>query len=232
MEFKSLSWDSEFFGFAVGQLNGDPGKTSLHEIYKEMAAKNIRLAYYSSETEILFPQHPLYSSQLMDIKVTYIKDVVIAGCDENVQSYINDFPEEKLISLAVESGIYSRFKKDPDIPLSKYEELYKQWIVNSVNKKIADEVLVYETRQGIAGFVTVGSKCGRADIGIIAVDRNHRGHGIGKALMRSAENLNLHNYQSIQVVTQGANLPAIKLYESCGYVLEKVEYFYHLWKKP
>ncbi len=38
-------------------------------------------------------------------------------------------------------------------------------------------------------------------------------------------------YKSIQVVTQGDNIPACKLYESCGYTIESVELFYHIWKK-
>jgi dTDP-4-amino-4,6-dideoxy-D-galactose acyltransferase len=229
--FEELSWDTDFFGFGVGRLHGDMSQTRLPEIYKEMAAKNIRLAYYFSEKAVAFPQNRLYHAQLMDIKVTYLKDVDVHACDEHVQPYSKEYPDAKLIALAIESGVYSRFKKDEAIPVSKYEELYKMWIVNSVNKKIANEVLVYKIGNIIAGFVTIGEKNKRADIGIIAVDSEFRGRGIGKALMISAEYVASSNFKIIQVVTQGSNTAACKLYTSCGYSIESVFYVYHLWKK-
>ena len=110
--------------------------------------------------------------------------------------------------------------------------MYTLWMINSINRKIAKEVLVFTEGNDIAGFVTLGEKNNRADIGIIAVDLNFRGKGIGKTLMYSAEKWfsNL-GYQSIQVVTQGDNSPACRLYESCGYKVDTVSYFYHIWKK-
>jgi dTDP-4-amino-4,6-dideoxy-D-galactose acyltransferase len=86
------------------------------------------------------------------------------------------------------------------------------------------------TKRGL--IVTVGEKKHRGDIGIIAVDTEFRGKGIGTALMQSAESwLAKLNYKSMQVVTQGDNKPACKLYENCGYTIESVEYFYHIRKK-
>ena len=97
---------------------------------------------------------------------------------------------------------------------------------------MAKEVFIYQENQIIAGFVTLGEKKSRAEIGIIAVDNNYRGKGIGKSLMFAAENWFAgKKYNEIRVVTQGDNLPACRLYESCGYKTDNVEYFYHLWKK-
>src|SRR5690606_14128178 len=97
---------------------------------------------------------------------------------------------------------------------------------------IAHEVLVFLENSVPSGFVTLGEKKDRADIGIIAVDQNHRGKGIGKALMSSAEKwASDKGYNSIQVVTQGDNVPACLLYESCGYKVESVAFFYHIWRK-
>ena len=105
-------------------------------------------------------------------------------------------------------------------------------MINSINRKIAKEVLAFTENNALAGFVTLGEKNNKADIGIIAVDHSFRGKGIGKTLMTSAEKWfsNL-GYSSMQVVTQGDNYPACRLYESCGYLVEAVEFFYHIWKK-
>jgi ribosomal protein S18 acetylase RimI-like enzyme len=55
---------------------------------------------------------------------------------------------------------------------------------------------------------------------------------MGKTLMTSAEKWSSDlGYELIQVVTQGDNYPACRLYESCGYEVDAVEFFYHIWKK-
>jgi len=110
--------------------------------------------------------------------------------------------------------------------------LYRQWIINSVTKKIAKEVLVYIQDDEIAGYLTIGEKNSRADLGMASVDSKFRGKGIGFKLFTSAEKWAVdHGYTDIQIVTQGDNLPACKLYEKLGYQSESLEFFYHIWKK-
>lgn len=108
--------------------------------------------------------------------------------------------------------------------------MYRLWIINSVNKTIANEVLVYYLHHEIVGFITLGIKNKVGKIGIIAVDKNFRGQGIGKALVLAAENWSInHSCNSLQVVTQGSNKPACALYEHCKYEIKNSEWFYHIW---
>lgn len=67
-------------------------------------------------------------------------------------------------------------------------------------------------------------------IGLTGVDENYRGRGIGKKLITAAiEYFCKKSIKEIQVVTQGNNMAACKLYESCGFkVLDWIE-FYHFW---
>ena len=231
-----LEWDSNFFNIKVGRVTSPIlDNNELSAVLKELKKMKIDLGYYSSPLPLtLFPGIPyLYDINLVDKKITYLKNInenIIFS--NSVKEYKAQYPDKKLLQLAVESGIYSRFNVDAKIGRSKYEELYKKWIINSVNKKIANKVLVYLDKNIVAGFVTLGEKNSRADIGIIAVDAEYRGKGIGKNLMSSAENWFANkNYNEMQVITQKDNLPACRLYESCGYKIDKMEYFYHLWKK-
>ncbi|MBL0026768.1 MAG: GNAT family N-acetyltransferase [Saprospiraceae bacterium] len=113
-----------------------------------------------------------------------------------------------------------------------FEKLYNQWIINSVNKTFAEEVLVYNIDNSIVGFVTLGIKTSIGQIGIMSVDSQYRGIGIGRALITAAERwFSIHNYSGIQVITQGDNTAACRLYERCGFSKGNVEYFYHVWKK-
>ena len=58
--------------------------------------------------------------------------------------------------------------------------MYALWMINSLNRQIAREVLVFSDNNDLSGFVTLGEKNTRADIGIIAVDHISRGKGMGK----------------------------------------------------
>ena len=234
--FEILDWDSKFFNIKICRINGTIANSiELSDILKELKESEIDLVYYSSPIPLQdFQQLSLpYKIDLVDKKITYLKKITDnPGVKDSVTEFVGEYPDDKLIQLAIESGIYSRFNVDKKFGRSNYEAMYKAWIVNSVNKQIAKEVLVYLDNQEIVGFVTLGEKKSRADIGIIAVDANARGRGIGKSLMFSAENWFLKNdYQLMQVVTQGDNLAACKLYESCGYGIEQSDYFYHMWKE-
>jgi ribosomal protein S18 acetylase RimI-like enzyme len=232
-----LDWDSNFFGKKIGRAYGTINDERELQCMTELLKKqDLDLAYYSSDSPLAdnLLSSESYVVKLVDIKTTYAKQIdKNLAVDVSVVSYRPGYPEPELIALAIESGAYSRFKVDEKIGAEKFVELYKTWIINSVNKKIAKEVLVYKLNETIGGLVTLGEKNLRADIGIIAVDVSCRGRGIGASLMRSAESwFAAHSdFEVIQVVTQGANTAACSLYEHCGYKVDRVEYVYHFWRK-
>lgn len=235
LKYELLDWDSDFFGFKVGRISEQgESENELADALKLLNKQKVDLIYYARDNALEEPEgmSDLYDITLVDKKTTYVKELQGTLVSNTlVSTYLKDSPDEKLLDLAIESGVYSRFNVDEKIGKEKYQELYRLWITNSVNKRIAKEVFVYQHDDELTGFVTLGEKNGRADIGLIAVKAPHRGRGIGKALMYSAEKWFIDNkYNVMQVVTQGENTAACKLYESCGYVVDKVEYFYHLWR--
>jgi ribosomal protein S18 acetylase RimI-like enzyme len=228
-QFEILQWDSDFFNFKVAKIKN--GLLLNEDFFEKLYNENVQLAYYSSKEKLNRSSNEYYNLDLVDEKVTFIKEIEQSSLTDKIESYVEHHTDRQLIDLAIESGAYSRFNVDPNIGRKNYEELYTQWIIKSVSREIADDVLVYRIEGQIAGFVTVGQKNERADIGIIAVDKACRGKGIGKTLMKTAENFYFNKLKLIQVVTQKNNLPAIKLYEGCRYMIEKVEFLYHLWIK-
>ena len=232
-----LDWDSDFFSYNVSRIEGLLlEKQDIKNIEYLMNKNEIELSYYSTSRELSPYIYEISELDivLVDKKTTYIKEInPDLEIDKSITSIDqNTIYKEKLIDLAIQSGIYSRFNVDKRIGKDKFEEMYALWMINSLNRKIAKEVLVFSKNNDLSGFVTLGEKNNRADIGIIAVDHISRGKGIGKILMTSAEKLfsNL-GYKSIQVVTQGDNNPACRLYESCRYKVDTVEFFYHIWRK-
>jgi dTDP-4-amino-4,6-dideoxy-D-galactose acyltransferase len=139
---------------------------------------------------------------------------------------------DKLISLTLQSGIYSRFKTDKNFPAEAYEKLYITWIKKSCDKSIAFRILIYGEMKNPSGFITLTGNDSEAQIGLIAVDEQHRGQGIGRKLIEAAINTaKNHNFTTLKVVTQGANQQACLLYEKCGFVIDSKINIYHYWNK-
>lgn len=232
-----LEWDSHFFNFNVARIGGFVINAQDIAYIEEMMAENdIKLAYCSglAEMPLLLKTSNTFEAYLVDKKITYVKEVnanfpfhtSIKSADEH------SLFRSKLIDLAIQSGAYSRFNVDKRIGKENFERMYALWMNHSLSRIIAKEVLIYTEGNDLMGFVTLGEKNHRADIGIIAVDHHWRGKGIGKTLITHAEKWFAEKgYRTMQVVTQCDNLPARKLYESCDYSIDIVEYFYHIWKK-
>lgn len=230
-----LDWDSNFFGYKVCKVKIEIEEAGdLDSVLEKMVSEQCTLAYYLSKNMIstILKQSPVLNIVLVDRKTVFIKTINANGnlSNKSVSIYTDEVPNQALLQLAVQAGKYSRFFIDKKIGEEKAAELYELWMINSVNKSIAKEILVYNESNNPVGFVTLGDKKGRGDIGIIAVDKNCRGKGIGKILMLEAENWFLRNgYKSVQVVTQGDNTAACNLYSNYGYEIESVEFFYHIW---
>lgn len=226
-----LDWDSKFFGYKVARVRQGLLAADMPLLFQELDTERVRLAYFFSDDQIIFTHSNSFEVKLVDKKITYLKKVELFKASEFISPYQSGDVQEDLLNLALESGHCSRFNVDENIGRQKFEALYTEWITASVSKKMADEVLVYSKAGGIQGFITIGQKIGRVDIGLIAVGQAHRGKGIGKALMQAAEVYYFSKLTEIQVVTQGTNIAARSLYEHNGYAVESEIFTYHIWNK-
>jgi len=235
--YQHLPWDSNIFDFTVAKiiperLTFDELKTAL----TDLKSQNVKLVYWASDSQNQASQQAAKQCQgfLADHKVTYLMS--LANVDRNafphpdVQEYAAKEPTAELEFLALQSGLYSRFKADPKIPDEIFEKIYKLWITNSTNHSVADNVLIVNKNHKMAGMITLGDKNKRGDIGLLAVHPDFRGQQIGSILIKAAQAwFAQKGYLQSQVVTQHTNEPACKLYEKCSYQIEKVENFYHFW---
>ena len=173
------------------------------------------------------------SGLLVDKKVTFFKEISetdnITG-SQFIKSYNRDYVSDKLKSIALQSGIYSRFNVDPNFKNREFEKLYTEWISKSVQKEIANEVLVYYENGDEKGLITLGLKDNYGSIGLLAVDEKERGKSIGKKLVQSAL-IYFKNKKTniVEVVTQIENKGACGFYESLGFEVKSLVNIYHLW---
>lgn len=234
IEIFPLEWDSSFFGFKVARTELTDCKPELLNLQllklKEAGCKLV-YAFVQPEDKQSNTSCSTSHGFLVDERVTYkLEQLINVPFSEHISLYSDRFPSEQLYDLAVLSGQYSRFKIDPGIGQDKYVSLYRLWIENSVNGKIADEVLAYTNKEKMLGFVSLTVKGSQANIGLISVDPEYQGLNIGRELVSAAINEALkYNQSTIEVVTQKANNGACRFYEKCGFTVTTVTNIYHFW---
>lgn len=229
MPLESLPWDSSFFGYSVGRIEADEF-FSFDEA--DWSAYDVIYIMSDPANQELRQRIVATGARLYDEKVTFLKRPSIVKVSKSVRSYrpsvLNEYDE--VVEIGVQSGVYSRFKMDNRFGPDAFRKLYQIWMRNSIERRIAREVFIYQDGVKPEGVITLGEKNGRADIGILAVDEASRGKQIGQQLIRAAEAFCLeHTYEHLQVVTQLANETACRFYEKCGFSIDTIINVHHWW---
>jgi dTDP-4-amino-4,6-dideoxy-D-galactose acyltransferase len=225
-----LDWDTSFFGYKVGVLHLE-NQEKLTELLN--AESDFKLVYIFSKEKLNIPHSENYSAKWVDTKIVLKKPshkTIEALTDAEIVPYFGK-DDEAIHALALESGIYSRFNIDTNFTNNEFEKLYHEWIKKSLDKTLSEIVYIAYVNNNVAGFITVGRKNHRADIGLIAVNKEFRGRNIGLSLIEKASQYAfLEGFEEIQVITQGENIPAMKLYSKSGFTIEETTFVYHAWR--
>lgn len=234
MKVDFLDWDSEFLGIPVVRMSAatvDP--RGLREGIASLRMKGVGLVYLFLDAPLSERDAAQLRAYPVDEKLTY-RIPIDGSCHGEiapaVTPYIPEMPLGDLEDLALQSGLWSRFRVDPDFPREKFVELYRLWLRRSITKEIADEVLTISETRRVCALITLSEAGHTGRIGLLAVDAGFRGRGFGTQLVNAAKHWFWSRRLTYgEVVTQKANLAACKLYESCGFRVHRVEYLYHLW---
>ncbi len=139
--------------------------------------------------------------------------------------------QEAASELAYQAFRYNRFLSDPLIPQERARHSRREWVRNAFKGR-AEAIYVAEVETKLAGFILLksnptadGQRVGVIDL--IAVNPECARQGIGTALVIQA----LHHYQgkakTVEVGTQGKNIPSVNLYIRCGFRLLQSELSLH-----
>lgn len=231
-----LDWDSTILGLSVAKILAVPLDTKkLVPLLQKLKSQGVKLVYWLVPSKDIISQKAAQHCNgfLVDEKITYCVDLtrlLPLPANKDIKIYKPDTANSELEAIAIEIGQLSRFSRDPKLNVEQVNRLYKIWINNACKKLVAKIVLVIKKQRIIIGMVAIDEKQGRGDLSLLGVDPQHQGKGFGKQLVHAAQAWCLERGYSIsQVVTQKTNPKACHLYESCGYQLEKIEYFYHFW---
>lgn len=234
MNIYKKEWDSDFFGYPIGELKINNKKEIPTEEELKEKSKEYLLVYIFLPNDITIPYKSDGRLKLVDKKIIFKKK--IPDSIEYIKRKYNainvlGYNPELFYDLSLQSGIYSRFKNDDNFRNGEFQKLYKTWIKNSLTEEIADIVLsVLDDKDLPKGLVTIKSKEGNSNIGIIAVDNKYRGQGIGSLLLNSATQFAFEKKdKTISVATQMENRSACNFYRKNGFTIESITNIYHLW---
>ncbi len=227
MVIEKLQWDTDFFGYEVARAIDFTGTTE----------EVIEINQYPAKLMYVFAEHAMEHLPanffLADEKVVFKQKLQTHLVAPLVQTEIIELfePNEPLVALAIQSGLYSRFKVDAKFKNQEFERLYTKWIENSFDASKNARVFGYISEEKLLGFVTLGFKNNIPDIGLIAVDEQARGMGIGSKLLHYLYAFLMHEQQQeLTVTTQGKNLPAMAFYQKNFFEVFSTTYIYHVWK--
>lgn len=229
MKVSALAWDSDFFGFKVGRVIISQG-----EIVSCEALRNAIDGLKSTLVYVFVPKNERVQldsglsriGKKYDVRTTFGKTFDMESWGDVAVDCVDEMSEEiKLLAYA--SGWCSRFNED--VRLRPYfKALYKQWLENDL---LHGAVLVARTGKHIVGLATVNKIGSEGKIGLVAVDPNQRGKGIGSRILKMTDAWFCQNgITHSEVVTQGKNIAACALYKKAGYELQSQYEVWHIWK--
>lgn len=228
--FKRVAWDSHIFRYEVAEITvPNLSKTELRETLNRLAKNNVTLVYWIRDIPY---EDLLEQGKIVDTKITYVYEFGEENyvTNNSINSYIHKPLDNELLSLALQSGQYSRFNTDTNFRREEYERLYSTWIQRSLNGEIAKDVLVYQHNGKKLGLLTLDFKGNNSIIGLLAVDKEMRDRGIGQQLITEAfYQARKKSIQTISVTTQADNKPACNLYQKMGFKEREKKYVYHFW---
>jgi len=228
-----LEWDSEFWKLAIGRVCGVRlGTERLADVDAWAKAHDIHCLYFLAPADDRDTVEVAEESgfRLVDVRVELTQTSTELGPVARVRPH-RTTDVRTLREIARASHHLTRFYTDPHFPRTRCDDLYDTWIARSC-EGWADEVLVAELDGRPAGYVTchLDRASSRGSIGLIAVSADARGNGLGRDLvLASLAWCCDEGATEVSVVTQGANVAAQRLFQSCGFRTYSTGLWFHRW---
>lgn len=234
-----LPWDSKFFGRRIARITApDLTEEKWTEVLKWCRKERIECVYFLVDsTELRSIQMAEQNGfQLMDIRMTLERnldeDITLDSREpRSVQirpPHLEDIPQLRKLAGMVYSQ--TRFFNDSHFPREHARALYETWIDQNCRNR-NEKVLVAETLGNVVGFAsggTIPDDIGQIQlIGVTALARNK---GAGQMLMAGLLGwFKQIGMKKSWVVTSGNNAPAYHFYQDSGFLVHKVQIWYHKW---
>ncbi len=233
-----LPWDTDFFGFRIGRVKESQlTEASCISILEWSKTQNIRCLYFSADGANAETLRLAFTTgfQFIDVRVELSLSLEATVDRPHPWAAIRSARPSDLDGLqaiARTSHRDTRFFKDIGFPTSRAEDLYGEWIRRDLDINHVIIANCPRETERLVGYITcqVDPDTGQGRIGLIAVDNQFCGKGIGLALVQAGLKwLRSAHCTIVNVVTQASNLPALRLYQAAGFRHKAAAVWFHHW---
>lgn len=229
-----LPWDTEFFGAKIARARVrvlTPG--NARSLLRECRDEGVQCVYFET------PAAKSASIALAEANGFLLVDVRVLlarGLDGSIPSVdagvaidgAGPADVAPLRAMARAASRVSRYHHDPRFRRHA-ARLYDVWVTKAC-RGAPDSVLVARQGRQAIGFLTTRISGIDGKIDLVAVSPRARGRDVGAALVVAAlERLKRAGMKRVEVLTQGRNVTALRLYEKAGFRVAEVSLFYHRW---
>jgi ribosomal protein S18 acetylase RimI-like enzyme len=247
MHIGNDSWLSEIFEYPVFKIDAgglaDPPSDDTREL-RELVSDHQRAQdkafYYAKvDTKQVDVARALSSAGLyvVDVNVTFSIEAPSSSQNRAVDlpqdvvvHEIQPAEEKATLDIAGSCFRYSRFHLDPLVSTQIANRIKRDWIFNYIKGKRGDRLFVALTDGRPAGFLAAIATGGDGErayvIDLVGVGSGFQRRGIGQALTSFFISY-YRNSPRLEVGTQAANIPSMRLYEKCGFGISKTQYVMH-----
>jgi ribosomal protein S18 acetylase RimI-like enzyme len=229
-----LDWDSAFWGITVARVGAEsltPGRwVEIDSWARDSLVDCLYFLAPADDHESVAVAHEA-GFRFVDLRLELVRRRAAVEPATRVRAYrFGDL--DALRAIARTSHEITRFYADPRFPRARSADLYDTWIYRSCEEGWADAVFVAVLDGDAAGYVTchLDEPAGRGSIGLIAVSASVRGKGLGRELIDGALAwMDDRGCREASVVTQGANVAAQHLFQTCGFRTNSAALWFHRW---
>ena len=232
-----LPWDSAHWGFVVAKIDG-------HRLNTESAKRsiawceqnNVRCLYFAADGSCKETLRCASENgfRFVDVRVDMERGSSLSGPHCSGDAVCRAATQSDLAAmehLARSSHQDTRFFKDANFDRAKASELYALWIAKDLSQHSVFAAALSGRTEKMLGYLTASeSDAGTSRFGLLAVSPEARGRGLGRQLVQYALTWSQScGMAKVRVATQGTNVPALRLYESCGFKVIDVKVWFHRW---
>ena len=238
--YQTLKWDSDYFGFSIGQITSKYLNDSILSKIKSFDGyKSNKLTYFLAQSDdkqtlnFAKKQGFLEVDRRITFSLSRNKYIPLKNLPKGLKMRKAKLKDNlELSNLAHEAEWHTRYYKDPNFPKTKLKDFYKLWIQKSISGKLDDLVLIASYKGEIAGFISIKIHgMNSSSIGLISVSKKYRGMKFGNHLIDFAANYVFSKGISLlDVVTQNDNQAAKKIYEKGNFIISNDQTWFHKWK--
>jgi ribosomal protein S18 acetylase RimI-like enzyme len=234
-----LEWDTAFFGYRLGSVNGQRmDDETWSEILDWSQRQRIEGLYFLTDAGDMLSRQVAQERGFVLHGIRVCLDRITQASPAMAPPHgwllrpalAEDVPALEAIARSAYTG--SRFYSDPHFHREACDRMYEIWIRKSCLENFADAVFVLETEAGIVGYISCDTDPGTGEgkIPLVGLAEAWRGQGMGQYLLHHA----LHWFAQqqisrVNVVTDGGNIAAQRLYQKCGFRTQSIQLWFHKW---